>query len=413
MNEFFKDIKTIERMNEGPMGHYIARYAAQLHVEGYARQSGRLMLEIVAGFVRWLNVNHVRSGQIKSDHAKKYLRFRKRRGYQPNRSDHAALARWLKQLQGEGVIAVPVSQQKITPAERVLEDYDKYLHHERSLSLVTRLTYRPLIREFLISQFGTGRVKLSRLRALDVINHVLRVAKQLSTKRAQLVTSALRSFLGFARFRGDLTLDLAACVPSVSIPSLSALPKSLPQAHVERVLAHCCRTTAVGRRDYAVLLLLARLGLRAGEVVNLKLEDIQWENSRMTIRSKGGRADQLPLPAEVGEAIAQYLKHDRPRSVNTRRLFLRVKAPLAGFKGPSSVSSLVKHALARTGIESVHQGAHQFRHSLACEMLRHGHTLSEIGEILRHRSPQTTVIYAKVDLISLRKLALPWPGGAQ
>jgi site-specific recombinase XerD len=227
------------------------------------------------------------------------------------------------------------------------------------------------------------------------------------------MTTALRSFLRFARYRGEITLDLATCVPAVASWSLSTLPKSLPPAQVEQVLAHACeRSTAVGRRDYAILLLLARLGLRGGEVCNLVLEDIDWDSSRIAIRGKGDRVARLPMPADVGKAIAAYLQNGRPRVSGDRRLFLRVRAPLTGFKAQGSVGSVVKHALQRAKIDSPRKGSHQFRHTLATTMLQKGSSLSEIGEVLRHRSPDTTAIYAKVDLLSLRSLALPWPGGA-
>jgi len=179
------------------------------------------------------------------------------------------------------------------------------------------------------------------------------------------------------------------------------------------VLHHCDRTKPLGRRDYAILLLLARLGLRAGEVARLNLEDIDWENSRITVLGKGQIRTQLPLPADAGKAIASYLRHDRPRCA-CRRLFICAYAPIRGFTIGSSVSDLVKRALAKAEIVVPgKKGAHLLRHGLATAMLRKGASLDEIGEVLRHKSRETTAIYAKVDLESLRALALPWPGGAQ
>ncbi len=172
------------------------------------------------------------------------------------------------------------------------------------------------------------------------------------------------------------------------------------------------RKTAMGRRDYAILLILARLGLRAGEIKTLALEDLDWQEGLITVRGKAGRYSQMPLPADVGEAIADYLQHGRPIA-NSRCVFLRTRAPAGGFKGQCGIGSMVRHALARAGVDAARKGAHQFRHGLASQMLRQGASLSEIGELLRHRSPQTTAIYAKVDLASLATLALPWPGGAQ
>ncbi len=159
-------------------------------------------------------------------------------------------------------------------------------------------------------------------------------------------------------------------------------------------------------------LLLARLGLRASEVVFLELDDFDWAAGQLTVRGKGGQQAALPLSVEVGGAIASYLRHGRPRSTS-RRVFLRIRAPFIGFVGPVAIASLVRHTLARAGIKSPTKGAHQFRHALAMQMLRCGASLGEIGDVLRHRSPQTTTIYAKVDLDALRPLALPWPGGAR
>ena len=181
---------------------------------------------------------------------------------------------------------------------------------------------------------------------------------------------------------------------------------------MRKLLAGISRRTAVGRRDYAILLLLARLGLRSSEVVGLELGDLDWNGGRLSVCGKGGQRTALPLPADVGAAIVAYLRHGRPRSTS-RRVFLRARAPIRGFLGQSAVGSLVRHALERAGIEAPTKGAHQFRHALATQMLRHGASLTEIGDVLRHRSPETTKIYTKVDVDALRTLALPWPGGVR
>ncbi len=402
-------------MKQGPLGRYIARHADQLHALGYARQSVRRKLQIAADFSQWLKRNNVAAHQVISKHARNYLQFRKRAGFRHQKGDRAAVATFLKLLREGRVTKEQIPPPRMTPSQRLLKQYDDYLQKERCLSLATRINYAPFVRQFLVGRFGCGRVDLSGLCATDVLKFVRRRAAQLKGKRVLLMTTALRSFLRFARYRGEITLDLAACVPSVASWSLSTIPKALPPTQVEQVLAETRkRSTAVGRRDYAILLLLARLGLRGGEVCNLTLEDIDWENSRIAIRGKGDRVAQLPMPADVGEAIAAYLKESRPRvPPGNRRLFIRVRAPLVGFKGQGSVGSVVKHALQRAKIDSPRKGAHQFRHTLASTMLQKGSSLSEIGELLRHRSPNTTAIYAKIDLLSLRSLALPWPGGAR
>jgi site-specific recombinase XerD len=185
----------------------------------------------------------------------------------------------------------------------------------------------------------------------------------------------------------------------------------VPSRRADPSVLNCCdRNTAIGKRNYAILLLLARLGLRAGEVVTLTLDDIDWEAGLITVRGKGKRAAQMPLPVEAGAAIADYLRQARP-DCSSRRVFIRQNAPLVGFANSVAICSLVDRALERAGVEPAYRGSHLFRHSLATEMLKQGASLFEIGDLLRHRRPDTTTIYAKVDLVSLRSIALPWPGG--
>jgi site-specific recombinase XerD len=280
------------------------------------------------------------------------------------------------------------------------------------LAQATIVNYIRFVREFLMDCFASGPATLSRLRSGDVVRFVQRRAPQLQLKTAKLLTTALRSFLQYGRYRGEIQLDLAAAVPLVASWSMPSIPRAIAPDQVRRLLVRINRRTAVGRRDYAIVLLLARLGLRASEVVFLELDDIDWKEGSLSVCGKGGRRLQLPLPVDVGEAIVAYVRHGRSPSTS-RRVFLRARAPLRGFLGPSAVGSIVRHALLRAGIDAPTTGAHQFRHGLATEMLRHGASLSEIGELLGHRSPETTKIYTKVDLDALRTLALPWPGGAR
>jgi len=194
---------------------------------------------------------------------------------------------------------------------------------------------------------------------------------------------------------------------------MTSIPRGIASEQVHRLLRGIDRSTPTGRRDYAILLLLARLGLRSGEVAFLELEDIDWQDGCLSVHGKGGRRTQLPLPTDVGAAIAAYLRHGRPPCATSRRVFLRDRAPIRGFLSPCAVGAVVHHALLRAGIDAPTTGAHQFRHSLATQMLRQGASLAEIGGLLGHRSPETTKIYTKVDLDALRTLALPWPGGAR
>ncbi len=224
--------------------------------------------------------------------------------------------------------------------------------------------------------------------------------------------TALRSFLQYGRYCGDIVIDLHTCVPTVANWSMAGIPRSISPTQVHQLLDGCDRQSATGRRDYAMLLLISRLGLRASEVVNLTLDDLDWTEGAIDIRGPAQRVDRLPLPADVGAALVDYLRHARPDCAS-RNVFLRSRAPRRALLGPSAVSCIVLRALRRAGIDSPTKGAHLLRHSLATQMLGGGASLGEIAEILRHRNPQTTMIYAKVDLVSLHTLALAWPGGVQ
>ncbi|MGD0237665.1 MAG: site-specific integrase, partial [Syntrophorhabdales bacterium] len=241
---------------------------------------------------------------------------------------------------------------------------------------------------------------------------IARRAKAVSLRRLQLVTTVLRSFFHFLYQQREIANDLATSVPKVATWRLSELPRFLEPEHVERLLKACRQDTPVGQRDYAILLLLARLGLRAGEVVHLELDDIDWEKGEISVRGKSARHDRLPIPHDVGEALARYLRQGRPRC-SSRRVFMRMRAPRQGFSGSAAINNVVRRALGRAGLILTRKGSHLLRHGLATRMLRGGASLAEIGEILRHQLPSTTEIYAKVDVAALRALALPWKGGAR
>jgi site-specific recombinase XerD len=402
---------SLRRAPDGPLAPYVDGFVGRLSGLGYAETSAHPYTRLAADFSRWLKQKNVAKEEITPEHALRYLRYRAR-NQRPRTGDAAALTRLLDLLTEKGVIAPRRTPSDVTPAQRLLDEYALYLRQERVLASPTRVNYLRFVRSFLAERFGRGRLRLSVLCAADVIRFVQREAAHLSPKVATLLTTALRSFLRYARYRGYIAVDLAAAVPAVANWSMASIPRSIEPDHVRRVLAGCNRQSAVGRRDYAILLLLARLGLRAGEVAGLALEDIDWEAGCLNVRGKGGHRSALPLPADVGEAIAAYLRVGRPASTS-RFVFLRAKAPIRGFQSSIAVLSVVRHALARAGIDTPRKGAHQFRHALACEMLRQGASLPDIGQILRHRSPQTTAIYAKVDLASLRSLALPWPGATR
>ena len=410
MEPLYKDLCTLKRMHDGLLGAHVDDFARQMLEQGYARASIRYALQLVADFGRWLSKRRIAVPQLTAEHLACYLQYRSR-GRHFRLGDASIARRLLVLLVEQGVVteAPPIEP---TAVQRVEGEFRRYLEQERRLAPATVFNYLGFARRFLAENIRDGEVRLDLVQAVNVVGFVQREAARLHhAKRAKLMTTALRSLLQYARYRGLIKSDLRISVPTVANWSMASLPRALSSDELQRLLSCCERESAVGRRNWAILLLLARLGLRAGEVVALRLDDLDWAAGELCIRSAGTRADHLPIPQDVGEALADYLRHGRPACAS-RRVFVRIRAPHRGFATSAAISTLVMRALARAGLNPAHKGAHLLRHTVATQMLRRGASLTEIGELLRHRNPQTTMIYAKVDLDLLRPLALPWPGGA-
>lgn len=304
---------SLARTPVGPLAAHISAFTSFLVNQGYAAFSAHLQTRLAADFSRWLIRRRVALQDITPRHADRYLRYRARH-QRPRRDDLATLRRLLNFLRERGEIAAPAPTPpvEVSPVEQLVNEFAAYLRAERALAPATIAYYVPFARQFLAERFRRGCVNLADLSAADVVGFVQRQAACLHLKRAKVMTTALRSFLQYARYRGDLNIDLAAAIPPVANWSMTSIPRAIAADHVQQILAHCDDRTAVGRRDLAVLLLLARLGLRAGEVAALTLEDIDWEAGHVRVRGKSGRECRLPLPADVGAAIAAYLQHGRP-----------------------------------------------------------------------------------------------------
>ena len=401
----------LHRFRSGPLGPHIDRFASLLTEQGYSHHAGMQKIRLVAWLSRWLEQKQVKVQQLNEQRVVDFLAAEKKALGRQRQVQHT-LAQLLQELRHSRIIAGRQSAQAESPTELLMHDFERFLTQERGLSQATLDNYLPVARRFLANTFGAKTVRLDQLAARDINGFILRDRSTFSPKRVQLTGSALRSFLGFLYLRGRLTTPLAPSVPTVATWCLSELPQFLEPQQVQRLLQSCDRSSPCGRRDYAALLLLARLGLRAGEVVHLCLEDINWSVGEVLIRGKSAREDRLPLPSDVGRALAAYLQKGRP-PCSSRRVFIRMKAPHVGFSTSVAVCDIVRRALLRAGLQPERKGAHLLRHSLATQMLRGGASLTQIGQILRHQLSQTTEIYAKVDLAALRAVAQPWPGGVR
>ena len=393
----------------GPLASHIERFAAQLSRKGYAQNTVRAKCDVLADLSRWLERRRLSLAALDEGRLRQFQATRRRRG-KARRGDPATGQQLIEYLRDRDDIAVAAQRIDRAPAAGLTREFEEFLHTERGLSRSTVVSYLPIVRCFLDERFGRKALRLVQLRPQDLHGFILREIQRVSRSHGKRTITALRSFLRFLLQRGAIQTDLARTLPGVASWRLSHLPKSLPPEQVERLLSCCDRSSPTGKRDYAILLLLARLGLRGGEVVAMTLEDLDWERGEIVVRGKGQRLERLPLPAEVGEALACYLCDVRPACA-TRRVFIRMKAPQQGL-GPVAICCIVRRALQRAGLDPEFKGAHLLRHSLATNLLRRGASLGEIGQLLRHRQQTTTQIYAKVDIAALRGIALPWPRGA-
>lgn len=404
-------VKVLSSFVRGPLEPHVAGFAEQLLALGYSRTSAAQHVCFIAHLDRWMAAEGIGLDGLSGSVIDRYLAARRAAGYREYRSVKA-LRPLLDHLAPLDVLPVP-PQVPPSPAEVMLDRFREYLVGERGLTAGTARGYVDCVRPFVAGRLGGDVLDLAGITAGDVTGFVLEACPGRAVGSAKLIVCALRSLLRWLHLTGVLAVPLAAAVPSVAGWRLSGLPKGLEPEQLRRLLAAPDRRTPTGRRDYAVLLMLARLGLRAGEVARLGLDDIDWRRGELTIVGKGNRGERLPLPADVGAAVAGYLRQGRPGTAQDRSVFVRVHAPHRALT-TGGVTMVVFDAAQRAGLGKIH--AHRLRHTAATAMLRAGSPLSEVGQVLRHRSPLSTAIYAKVDSGALAVLARPWPvapaGGA-
>jgi integrase/recombinase XerD len=396
----------------GPLAPFASGFLVELLGRGYSWAPVGVRLRLMAELSCWLAARGLEPGELTPSLVEEFLVSARASGPGQPWCSPTSARQLLGYLRGVGLVPAVAAPVVSDPAERLVARFVEYLLRERGLVAGTSTVYEyeRTARLFLLGRVDSDGGDLQRLTADDVTRFVLAECRRRSVRMSKALTTSLRGLLRFLYLEGLTSSDLTAAVPSVANWRGASLPNALPAEHVRRLLASCDRTTAVGRRDFAVLTLLSRLGVRAGEVAALELRDVDWRAGEIVIRGKGDRHERLPLPTDVGEALVDYLRHGRPGRED-RHLFLRARAPFGPLTGgDGAIGMLVRAACRRAGLAPV--GAHRLRHTVATETLRAGAPLEEIASLLRHRRHATTVIYAKVDWVRLRELARPWPGSA-
>lgn len=388
----------------GPLAVFADVYAVELRRRGYTPLTTVNQLRQVGRLSGWLAAGGLAAADLSDERVEEFLTWQRAGGRHRGGWSRPGLVCLLEVLRGQGVPAAGAPAPS-SATDLLVASFERYLLTERGLTVGTVRGYARHARRFLDGLSSGG---LAGLTAAEVTGAVLRVAVSgASVSATRYFVSGLRAFLRFCFVEGLLEADLSPAALAVTGRRRSSLPKGVSRSDAVALLDACDRRSALGRRDYTLIIVLLRLGLRRGEVAALRLDDIDWRAGELVVHGKGGRSDRLPLPADVGAALAAYLRRGRPASAR-RELFLRARAPFAPIAA-GTVSSTVRRACRRAGIAEV--GSHRLRHTTACEMVAAQVPLERIGQVLRHRSLQSTAIYARVDLDALRLLARPWPDG--
>lgn len=408
LEQFFHSPLRVQALRNGPSGSLLNGFAQELWKAGYAEYTARARIRAAEHFIYWADKEGIPGGSLNKLLLSRFDNHVSR--CQCPRFDHTdrfdllrGVRSFVGYICGAGVGLTHAAEPAEDPV--LLTAFYAWMREQRGTGNLTLYNYSIPLRD-LLKRVGEDP---GRLDAQSLRQFVLEQSQKCGWAAAKNCTTALRMFLRFLIAEGKCAAGLDAAIPVVAHWRLSSLPRYLQAEEVERVIAACDPASPIGRRDRAILLLLARLGLRAGDIVQLRLEDIDWKEAWISVSGKSRREIRLPLTQEVGQAVVDYLQHGRPRS-DSDALFLRANAPFRAFANHCAVSVIVEQAMRRAGVACPSRGAaHVFRHSVATSMLRHGASLQDIAAILRRRSIETTQIYAKVDVTALQRITQPWP----
>lgn len=409
LSDYFRSPQTLKRLRSGPIGPFIEGFAEELESAGYSRITIRAHLGASGHLCHWASTKNLTIVDLDDSVGERFTRHLPHCRCRPCQGKYINSAGGSERLFRRylcliGVIAPPIPENLETAEMGLVNAFRCWMKQNRGVTESTLDNYSPIIASLLESMGGDP----SQLDTRNLRAFILRYAEHHRAGNLAGVTTAIRTFLRYLIAEGRCAVGLDAALPTVAVWRLSALPRYLPASDVERVVTACDPSTPTGSRDRAIILLLARLGLRGDDIVRLRIGDIDWQKANIRLSGKGRREVLLPLTQEVGDAILTYLERGRPVA-DSDHMFFRAIAPLRPFSNSGLVAKVVARAIDRAGVISVFRGAHVLRHSAATQMLRQGISLQDISAILRHRSVETTAQYAKVDVGLLQLVAQPWP----
>jgi len=405
--EEIMSLKAADRLRDGsgPLRAHLDVFATHLYVRGYSPATVRGYLRLAAHFGDWLRRERIAVGTISDGTTGRYLSQARSAG-----RSRSVLRHILEALRKNGAVRLQPPRVPKTGPLAIARSYDEYLRRHRGLRMSTAVWHLKYVAGFLEFAGISSERGLRRASAAHVRGFMANRAERYTPGALKNVGKALRSFFRFLHVEKELdAAALIAAVPAIAEYKLAGLPKYLSEEQLDRVLQSFDLSTPIGLRDRAIALCLVDLGLRSIEVATLTIDAVNWPSGSIQIHaSKGGRGSELPLPDRVGRAIVAYLEHGRPGSP-TRRVFVRHRGPVGEPLPAGAIGAAMKRTFRRAGVSVASNGAHALRHTTATRLLRAGAKMKDVADILRHRSIDTTAIYAKVDLARLQEVALPWP----
>jgi len=409
LKDYFRSPRTLNRLRSGPAGPFIEGFAEELKAAGYSRITVRAHLGTSAHLCHWANSKNLGIADLDESIGARFLRHLPRCRCRPRQGRYITSAGagenlFQSYLRRIGATAPLVYKNLEMPTAVSINAFRNWMKQNRGVTERTLDNYSPVVAALLMSVGDDP----SRLDSRNLRAFVLHYAERHGTGCIRSATTALRTYLRYLIAEGKCAVALDSALPAVAVWRLSSLPRYLPAPDVERVIAACDASTPTGLRDRAIILLLARLGLRGDDIVRLRIPDIDWQKANVRLSGKGRREVLLPLTQEVGDAVLAYFERGRP-AVDSDYVFIRTIAPLRPLSHTGLVTKVVARAIRRAGVVTDFPGAHVLRHSAATQMLRQGISLLDISAILRHRSIETTALYAKVDIGLLQLVAQPWP----
>jgi integrase/recombinase XerD len=411
LEQIYSRSATVAEFRGGPLGPFVDDFASILASEGYSYEVIESKLAVIRSLHFWLVERGILLADLTSHRIDEFVIFRKRQyGGFRHKGHGSTLRAFVALLRSRGLIPPEeLAVSRLSALDERLKDFGEHLERERGVTTKCREAYCDLVRQFLTRVGGITANDIDELSPDGISAFIVDFRRSCSLRHAQTMVTAIRSYLRFLKFRGKAQIDMTGGVLAFANWRGAQLPETLTKAQLKALFRTCNRRTALGRRDYALLLLLARTGLRACEVHKLKLRDVNWERGELVVHGKGRRQATIPLIQDVGNALAAYLKNGRP-TCQSPQLFVRAVAPYNAFKRPGTISTIVRVAVLKAGLKTRCKGAHLLRRTIATHALQAGATLAEVGELLRHRSIESTKLYAKVDHNRLRELVVPWPG---